>query len=198
MQDQTDEPDWYQFTMAVPLVSAPGEKTVYCSAQPHLAAGVLEKVAGEPLPEMFHRLVARPLQMGTYHLIMTPTGTAYGGGGHYFLPRDFMKLPQLMMNGGRWRGRQIISKEWARTAGLPLRSLSDEQQYGYLWNSKEYSYKDKKVRGYFAAGNGGQIFMGIPDLDLIIAFLGGNYSDGQTLRIPQRMLIPKYILPAVN
>ncbi len=198
MQDQSEEPDWYRFFMNVPLVSASGEKIVYCSGEPNLAAGMLEKVSGEPLPEMFDRLVAQPLQIRTYHLTMTPTGTAYGGGGHYFRPRDFMKMSQLMLNRGKWNGKTIISEEWAKTSGSPLRSLSDEQQYGYLWNSKEYPYKDRKVRGYFAAGNGGQIFMGIPDLDLVIVFTGGNYGDSRTLRIPQRTLIPQYILPAVN
>lgn len=198
MQEQTEEPDWYLFTMKVPLISTPGEKIVYCSAEPNLAAGVLEKVAGEPLPELFDRLVARPLHMRTYHLTITPTGTAYGGGGHYFLPRDYMKLPQLMMTDGKWDGKQITSKEWARKSTSALRSMSAEQQYGYLWNSKEYPYQGKTVRGYFAAGNGGQIFMGIPDLDLVITFLGGNYSDSETLRIPQRVLIPEHILPAVK
>jgi CubicO group peptidase (beta-lactamase class C family) len=201
MQDQTEEPDWYLYTMRVPLISTPGEKLLYCSAEPNLAAGMLEKIAKEPLPELFDRLVARPLQMRTYHLILTPTGTAYGGGGHYFLPRDFMKLPQLMMSGGKWNGVQIVSKEWASTSTLPMRRLNEEppagQDYGYLWNSKEYPYKNGKVRAFFAAGNGGQIFMAIPDLDLVITFLGGNYSDVAT-RLAQRTFIPQHILPAVN
>jgi CubicO group peptidase (beta-lactamase class C family) len=201
MQNQTEEPDWYLYTLRVPLVSTPGEKILYCSCEPNLAAGMLEKIANEPLPELFDRLVARPLQMGTYHLILTPTGTAYGGGGHYFLPRDFMKLPQLMMNGGKWNGVQIVSKDWAHTAVLPMRRLNNEppagQDYGYLWNSKEYPYKNRKIRGFFAAGNGGQIFMAIPDLDLAVTFVGGNYADVAT-RFAQRKLIPEYILPAVN
>jgi len=71
---------------------APGEQIVYCSAEPNLAAGMLERIAGEPLQELFDRLVGRPLRMGPYHLFLTPTGTAYGGGGHRFRPRDFLKL----------------------------------------------------------------------------------------------------------
>jgi CubicO group peptidase (beta-lactamase class C family) len=202
MQDQTTQPDWYKYTMDVALVTAPGEKIQYCSAEPNLAAGVLEKIAGEPLPELFDRLVARPLQMGTYYLIMTPTQTAYGGGGHRFLPRDFMKLAQLMLNGGTWNGKRIVSRDWARTVGLPMHTLNNEpplgQQYGYLWNSKEYPYKSGTVRGYFAAGNGGQIFMAIPALDLVIAFWGGSYADGGATRFAQRYLIPQDILPAVD
>ena len=197
MQNQTAEPDWYRYTLDVPMLTAPGDTTVYCSIEPNLAGGMLRKIAGEPLPEMFYRLVARPLQMHNYHLFLSPTGEAYGGGGHQFLPRDFLKLPQLMVNQGRWAGRQIISRDWALKSGSALRNLSKIQQYGWLWNSVEYPYKGRTVRAYFAGGNGGQIFMGIPALDLVIGFTGGNYND-PALFIPQRRLVPEFILPAVH
>lgn len=197
MQSQTAEPDWYRYTLNVPMLTAPGDTIVYCSIEPNLAGGILRKVAGEPLPDLFYRLVARPLEMSNYHLLLSPTGEAYGGGGHQFLPRDFLKLAQLMVNDGRWNGRQIVSRDWARKSSSALRNLSQSQQYGWLWNSVEYPYKGRHVRGFFAAGNGGQIFMGIPQLDLVIGFTGGNYNDA-ALFIPQRVFVPERILPAVN
>jgi CubicO group peptidase (beta-lactamase class C family) len=197
MQQQTREPDWFRYTLDVPMVTTPGDTIVYCSIEPNLAGGMLSRITGEPLPEMFYRLVAQPLQMRNYHLLLTPTGEAYGGGGHHFVPRDFMKFAQLMVNDGRWAGRQITSSDWARRSTAALRNLSRTQQYGWLWNSHEYPYKGRKVRGFFAGGNGGQIFMGIPELGLVIAFTGGNYND-PALFIPQRVLVPEHILPAVN
>jgi CubicO group peptidase (beta-lactamase class C family) len=197
MQSQTEEPDWYRYTLDVPMLTAPGDTIVYCSIEPNLAGGMLRKIAGEPLPEIFHRLVARPLRMSDYHLFLSPTGEAYGGGGHRFLPRDFLKLAQLMVNEGRWNGRQIMSREWARRSGSALRNLNPTQQYGWLWNSMEYSYKGRTVRGFFAAGNGGQIFMGIPALDLVIGFTGGSYN-APALFIPQRKYVPEFILPAIS
>jgi CubicO group peptidase (beta-lactamase class C family) len=198
MQSQEQESNWYRYTLNVPLESAPGEKLFYCSAEPNLAGGMLEKIAGEPLPELFDRLIARPLRMRTYHLLLQPTGEAYGGGGHHFVPRDFMKLAQLMVNDGKWGGRQILSPDWARKSTAPHRELSAlRQQYGWLWNSVEYAYKGRKVRAFFAGGNGGQIFMGIPELDLVIAFTGGSYNQA-SLFIPQRVYVPQHILPAVN
>ena len=160
------------------------------------AAGMLEKLAREPLPELFDRLVARPLRMGRYHLMLQPTGEAYGGGGHRFVPRDFMKLAQLMANDGRWEGQQILDPDWVRRSSLPLRDLSPAQQYGWLWNSHQYDYGNRKVRGYFAGGNGGQVFMAIPDLDLVVAFTGGNYGQAATFT-SQRVFMPQYVLPAI-
>lgn len=194
--DQDSITDWFRHTLAVPLVSAPGEKIFYCSAEPNVAGGMLAKVAHEPQAVLFERLIARPLRMRTYHLWLNPSGEAYGGGGHRFVPRDFMKLAQLMLNDGRWNGKQIVSREWARRSTAPLRDLTPTQQYGYLWNSMAYDYKNRKVRAFFAGGNGGQIFMGIPELDLVIAFTGGNYSDPATFTA-QRLFVPQYLLPAV-
>lgn len=196
VMQQSGERDFYRYTLAVPLTAPPGATIFYCSAEPNLAGGVLERIAGEPQVELFDRLVGRPLQMRTYHLMLQPTGEAYGGGGHQFVPRDFLKLAQLMLD-GRWGDRQILSREWVTRSRAPLRDLSRTQQYGWLWNSTEYSIGDRKVRGYFAGGNGGQVSMAFPDLDLVIAFTGGSYSM-PALFVAQRAYVSQYLLPAVR
>jgi CubicO group peptidase (beta-lactamase class C family) len=170
-----DIPDWNRYTMSRPLVSAPGDTIFYCSTEAQLAGGMLAKVAGQPLIVLFDRLLARPLHLDNYHLGLRD-GDLYGGGGSQFTSRDFGKLAQLMLDEGRWEGRQILSKAWVRQSGAPLRNLGTTQQWGYLWNSIEYSFRGRTVRAVFAAGNGGQVAMAIPELDLMIAFTSGNYS----------------------
>ena len=188
--------DWYGYTLSVPLISAPGEKIFYCSTEPNLAGGMLAKVAHESQLSLFERLLARPLRLRNYYLFLR-SGDAYGGGGHRVVSRDFAKLAQLMLNDGRWKGKQIVSAEWVRRSTAPLRDLTPSQQYGYLWNSVAYDYNGRKIRAFFAGGNGGQVSMAIPDLDLVIAFTGGNYADAATFRA-QRTFVPEYLLPAVT
>ena len=84
--------------------------------------------------------------------------------GHASIKVPLSSFVQLMLNEGRWEGRQIISREWAQKSGAALHNLTPSQTYGYLWNSVEYPYKGRKLHAYFAGGNGGQIFMGIPEL----------------------------------
>ena len=72
-----------------------------------------------------------------------------------------------------------------------------DRDYGYLWWSQEYPYRDGSVSAFYAAGNGGQIVMALPALQLVIGFMGGNYSD-PALYIPQRKYVPEYLLPAVT
>lgn len=196
VQQESKEPDWWKLTLGLKTVRDPGEKAVYCSMQPNLLGGVLKATTGEPLPELFDRLIAQPLGMRRYHLPLTPTGDAYMGGGVHILPRDFMKFGQMMLNGGVWQGHRVLSPEFAADAITPRYDLSGIQ-YGYLWWSIEFPYQNKKVRAFFAGGNGGQMVMGIPELDLVVVFLGGNYSDKGTFRA-QREFVPQLLLPAVR
>ena len=192
---QTEYPDRHRYELALPTVREPGEKAVYCSASADLVGGVLSAATRQELPELFHALIAEPLQVGRYYMVLTPAGHAYMGGGIYWLPRDFIKLGQVMLDGGIWDGHRIVSKEWASRATAPLVALRG-LRYGYHWWSVEYPYRDGTVRAFFASGNGGQVVMGIPKLDLLVAFFAGNYSDPVLSKI-RAEFIPQYILPAV-
>jgi CubicO group peptidase (beta-lactamase class C family) len=196
MLDQTEELDYYRYTLRVPLDSEPGAKGVYCSINPNLALGVLNRTTGESLLNLHDRLLAEPLQFGTYGWPLNRAGQPYGGGGLWVLPRDFMKLGQLMLDGGMWHGKRILDADFAKRAGAPLHDLNNIQ-YGYLWWNIEYPYKDRKLRAFFAGGNGGQVVMAVPELDLVIAAYGGNYADRVSL-VLQQEYVPQYILPAVR
>ncbi len=196
MLDESEEPDYYKFTLALNMIRNPGEKSVYCSIQPHLAGGMLQRASKQSLPVLLENLVAEPLQIKHYYMSLTPTGDGYMGGSMRFLPRDFMKLAQLHLNGGTWNGRRVLTPEWSRHSTSHLVEIGN-RKYGYQWWVEDYPYKGRTVRAFFAGGNGGQIVMGIPDLDLVIAFYGGNYNDAAALN-PQKVYVPEYILPAID
>ena len=68
--------------------------------------------------------------------------------------------------------------------------------YGYLWWIREYPYRGRTIKAYYLAGNGSQISMWIPELDLSIATFGGNYNSPSIHWVLQD-LIPKQLLPAI-
>ena len=89
MQGQTKQPDWYKYTLDLPMVSRPGgSQAIYCSADLNLVGGVVRWVTGRWLPEFFEMNFAQPLQIDRYYLNLMPTAEAYTGGGAYLLPRD--------------------------------------------------------------------------------------------------------------
>lgn len=85
----------------------------------------------------------------------------------------------------------------ARRSTKPRYPMGQTWKYGYLWWMGEYRYGGRTLPYYFAAGNGGQISVAIPALDLVVAAFGGNYAD-RSAQTTSRELIPQYVLPAVD
>jgi CubicO group peptidase (beta-lactamase class C family) len=195
MLDQQEEPDYYRFTLKVPMASAPGEKAVYCSSNPNLALGVVSRATGEFPLATFDRLLGAPMKIHRYGWLPDPAGNPYGGGGVQFLPRDFLKFGQLMLNGGTWEGRRILSRDFVARASASLYHLRNVT-YGYFWWGIDYPYKERKVHAFYASGAGGQTVTVVPELGLVVATLAGNYSSrGMALTAH---LVPRYVLPAVR
>jgi CubicO group peptidase (beta-lactamase class C family) len=196
MWQQDKEPNFYRYALQLPMAFQAGEKAIYCSTNPNLALGVLQQVTDESLLYTFDRLVARPLRIRTYGLGTDPSGNAYGGGGWHFLPRDFMKVGQLMLNGGTWEGKRILSKEFVARASTPLVKIGT-RPYGLGWWIYDLPYGNRTVRAFAALGNGGQNVFVVPDLDLVVAVYASNYGDRVLFEI-QNELVPHQILPAVK
>jgi len=194
--DHASELDFYLHTINVDVVRPPGRLAKYCSASANLAGGVIAAAANQNLLRLIDRLVAEPMDIERYAVPTSPDGHPFMGGGIRWLPRDFLKFPQLLLDDGNWNGQRILSSKNARLLITPAVKIDDGRDYGYLWYTVDYPYRDRIVRAHFMGGNGGQIAMLVPELQLSIVFNAGNYSDRVMFRI-QNDLIPTFILPAI-
>jgi CubicO group peptidase (beta-lactamase class C family) len=184
MQDQTQQPDWYKFFLDLPvLTDAGGKDAVYCSSDINLVGGAVRNATHRWLPDFFDEYVARPLQMHSAYVNLMPTGEAYMGGGLFLRPRDQLKLGQLYLNGGTWNGKRIVSADWVKESLVPRSSfrtvidVDTNHEYAYAWHTRPLKVGNRTFRDYFAAGNGGQQVIIIPDLDMVVSFTGGDYSE---------------------
>jgi CubicO group peptidase (beta-lactamase class C family) len=187
--------DFSRLYLSLPLDRKPGEKAVYCSNDPNLALAMVGRVTGESPLYTFDRLVGGPMKIDNYGWPLDWAGNPYGGGGTNFVLRDFTKFGQLMLNGGTWHGRRILSQDFVTRASSPVTSIG-ARKYGYLWWINEYPYKDRKVFAYHALGAGGQNITVIPELDLVIGSFSGSYAT-KAYGYFTGEAIPKYILPAI-
>ncbi len=196
INDDLQPPNILQYFMSVPMVTDPGTNSVYCSMQPHLALAMLAEATHESPLRIFDRLIARPMQIADYAWPLDANGRPYGGGSVSLRARDFMKFGELMRNGGTWHGRRILDASYAKAIATPqyhLRNIT----YTYLWWAEDYPYKDRKVFGYSARGAGGQMIFVIPELDLVVTAMGGNYSNRRGGRYLNNFIATS-ILPAVR
>ncbi|HEX6661734.1 MAG TPA: serine hydrolase domain-containing protein [Sphingomicrobium sp.] len=196
INDDLQPPNVVGYFMSVPMVTDPGANSVYCSMQPHLALAMLAEATHESPLRIFDRLVARPMQITDYSWPLDANGRPYGGGSVALRARDFMKFGQLMLNGGVWKGRRILDASYAKAIATPQYHLRNVF-YSYLWWVEYYPYKNRKVLGYSARGAGGQLVFVVPELDLVVTTMGGNYSNRRGGRYLNNFIATS-ILPAVR
>lgn len=198
MWDQEEQPDFYKFTLALPMATAPGEKAVYCSVNPNLALGMTGVALGESPFYLFDRLVAGPLDIRRYAWGLDRARNPYGGGGMQFMPRDYMKFGQLMLDSGTWRGRRILSRDFVRHATKRLYGIGPRDRgYGLAWWPDEVQLGTRVLRRFSALGAGGQTVMVFPELDLVVTTQGGSYG-GAGWRYIGGEFITGYVLPAIR
>jgi len=187
----------------LPMVRNPGgEQAVYCASDINLLGGIIKNTTGSWLPEFFEKYFARPLQIKSYYMNLMPTGEAYLGGGLYLRARDQLKLGQLYLSGGVWNGNRILSEAWVKDSfvqhsGFPPAIPSDlDHGYTYGWHTRRLKVGGREFRDFYAAGNGGQYVLVIPELDMVVGITGGDYSERDKFYPWESELVPEYILPA--
>jgi CubicO group peptidase (beta-lactamase class C family) len=203
MQQQTVQLDWYKYTLNLPMArDSGGDQAVYCSAGINLLGGIVRNATHTWLPEFFYENVAKPLKIKTYQWNLMPSGDGYAGGGLYLRPRDQLKLGQLYLNRGVWNGRRVVTKDWVERSTSRQSSfgptLGADHDYGYGWHLYHFEVGGHNYRAYAAGGNGGQIVMVIPDLDLVVGFTGGAYGEFTKWYKWQTELAPQFIIPAAT
>ena len=185
--------DWTKYTLDLPMAHDPGKRYAYCSANINLAGAALSAATRTWVPEYFDRTVARPLGFGRYHWNLTPWDEGYLGGGCWLRPRDLLKIGQAYLDDGVWRGKRIVGKAWVEESTAPRIRISPEttglsaEEFGnaygeaedaYAWHLGTIKAGKRTYKTYEATGNGGQVLVVAPGLQMVVVFTGGNMRQG--------------------
>jgi CubicO group peptidase (beta-lactamase class C family) len=197
MTNQDAEPDYYRYTLKVPMAYEPGRVAVYCSANPNLALGMVGRTLGEDPAYSFDARVAQPLRIDRYAWGLDPADHPYGGGSVLLRPRDFLKFGQLMLNGGTWGGHRILTRDYVERATSTHYRLG-RYGYGYLWWTTQLPYRGGATPAFMALGNGGQRIIVVPRLDLAVAVMAGEYATLGGYGELETAIVPRYIMAAIR
>jgi CubicO group peptidase (beta-lactamase class C family) len=112
-------------------------------------------------------------------------------------PRDAARIGQLVLNGGRWGGRELVPASWLQESTRPHVPTSEPLvRYGYQWWLAASSFGDSTTPWVAAFGNGGQRVFVLPELDLVVVVTAGNYNQPENWRLPLAVL-NQFVLPAL-
>lgn len=88
--------------------------------------------------------------------VQSVTGGTRWGGGFWTNSEDIARLGLLVINHGRWDGRQLVSEQFLNDATKPSKHGPD---YGYLWwlNTTKKSWPQAPATSFAARGHGSNI-----------------------------------------
>jgi len=198
VMQQSKVGDWWKYTLDLPMAIDPGTRYAYCSGGMNLVGGGITAATGRWIPELFDASVARPLGYGPYHFNLQPTDEGYLGGGIRLRPRDLLKLGRAYLDGGVWRGHRIVDSSWVTASTRTQWQGDDGNGDGYAWHLIPVEVGGRKYREYEANGNGGQMLIVIPELDLSVVFTAGNYMNGGVWWKFRNEIVGRRIIAAIR
>jgi CubicO group peptidase (beta-lactamase class C family) len=189
--------DWVGFFVNLPQRAAPGGDGHYCTAGAVALGRVVAEASKQSIPAFASAGLFNPLGITQARWADFDNHRQTDTGGHLQLrPRDLAKLGQLVLQGGVWEGKQVVSADWiARSTGKQA-LIDNGWKYGYLWWLHFEQVGGKQVTMSFAWGNGGQMIFIIPEADLVVVFTGENYNSDKADRPFD--ILRNYVLPAVQ
>ena len=169
-------PDPCRYVLSLPVTAPPGQEFFYNTGALTLVSAIVRKATGRPLDEFARAVLFEPLGITGFEWIRVK-GDADAGGGLRLRPRDMVKIGQLVLAGGRWNDRQVVSKAWIDASTTPRTEASSNYSYGYLWWLGRSPFNGREVHWPAGLGRGGQSIHIVPELDLVVAVTAGYYQD---------------------
>lgn len=176
-----EAPDQTAFAIGLPQQYPPGTHWAYNNAAVQVLDRVIERATGEPTVDYAQRQLFAPLGIEATWL-RDRAGHPWTYGGATMSCRDLARIGHLMLNGGRWRDRQVVPEHWVRRSVRPSQEL--RRDYGYLWwlNVPVPPSDDQAELGapiaelaenvYYARGLFGQYIAVIPDDGTVVVRTG--------------------------
>jgi CubicO group peptidase (beta-lactamase class C family) len=185
-----------RYVLGLPVTAPAGQEFFYNTGALRLVSAVIHKVVGRPLNEFAQAELFEPLGIRDADWIRV-RGEADAGGGLRLRPRDMAKIGQLVLAGGRWNDRQIVSKAWIEASTTQKIDATEGQSYGYLWWLGRAAHNGRDVNWIGALGRGGQSIRIVPELDLVVVVTAGYYQDYSPQAFELQYSIFKGVLRAI-
>jgi CubicO group peptidase (beta-lactamase class C family) len=168
--------DACRYVLGLATKAPAGQEFFYNTGALALVSAIVRKATGRPLDEFAREALFEPLGISAVAWERRK-GDTDAGGGLRLRPRDMAKIGQLVLAGGRWNDRQIVSREWIETSTALKFKATDDQSYGYLWWLGRSRLDGREVNWVGALGRGGQSIRIVPELDLVVVVTAGYYQD---------------------
>ena len=186
--------NWVEFQLDQPLEEEPGGKMVYSTGTSHLLSVIITKATGMSTKAFAEEFLFDPMDIRVGGWDRDPQGYYMGGNNLALIPRDMLKIGQMMLNGGEYDGQRIVSQKWVQDSFKSYtRSNFNPYDYGYMWWNRAVAGYDV----FFAWGFGGQYIFMIPELSSVVVITNSleTATQRRVYKEPIFNLLENSILP---
>jgi CubicO group peptidase (beta-lactamase class C family) len=192
-EDKMDEAaDPLAFVLSVPRADQPGTRYRYNSVTAYVAGLVVAKATGGTLADFARANLFTPLGITRWQWSADAAGYTKGQGNLSLTTRSLATIGEMVREGGRYRGRRIVSADWLRQALAPKVAIAASDPfadgYGYFWYGKTQQLGSTAIAVSFASGNGGNKIYVVPSRHLVVAITSSAYGRGYGQRRSETIL----------
>jgi CubicO group peptidase (beta-lactamase class C family) len=171
--------DWVAFWSEQKMRADPGKEFSYCTGNVVALGEILSAAVSMSADAFALKYLFIPLQARRAEWRYYDGKRGVDTGGHLRLePDDLLKIGELVLARGTYKGTRIVSETWidAMTqehTGIPNVS----QRYGYLWwldHTKDSNLPQTRL--WWAQGNGGSLLMVMPELRAVMVTTGTRFN----------------------
>jgi CubicO group peptidase (beta-lactamase class C family) len=124
-------PDSVKLALAAELQTAPGAAFSYNNKAVNILTGIILHVSGEFIDDYVQEHFLDPMGITDWRWGHDQAGNPYGMADLMLRPEDFAKFGQLVLQRGKWDGKELIATRWLDRIGE--QSQPYEPLYGLLW-----------------------------------------------------------------
>jgi CubicO group peptidase (beta-lactamase class C family) len=193
-------PDQVAYIMARAMTATPGARFEYGSATIHLASVALTRACGTTTSAFADARLFGPLGIPGRSWESDNQGFSNGGAGLSLTPLDMQAIGNMVLNGGRHQGAQVVPAAWIRamtSAQISTGSGMAAPTYGYAWWVGQTLAGDAFS---LANGWGGQFICVVPAKGLVVTSACRTSGVGSSVAMSQWQrvfnIIQQQIIPA--
>jgi CubicO group peptidase (beta-lactamase class C family) len=190
--------DPIRFILSRPIIEKPGKSFGYNGGNTQLLAAILESTCGLPADQFASKYLFAPLGISQYfwYRIADNSTMPAAASGLRLRSRDMLKIGALLLNEGRFDGKQLLSQSWVDESLSSHIARDQDGGYGYqFWILKTPG--DKDVRPLpTAVGNGDQRIFIDRKSQLVVVVTSGNYNKWDVKKASYQLL-SNFIYPAI-
>jgi CubicO group peptidase (beta-lactamase class C family) len=204
-----------RFSMALsdtPVIVEPGTRYSYSGigyyALAYAITASIQSSAEPDIHQLLNNRIMEPLGIpqeawrisyGESYEVDGLTLYAAGSGAKY-TPRAAARIGQLILNDGRWNGQQVVSPEAIKaivsyrpaTADTTIGDTALLSVNGWISNANGH-YSSLPRDAIFGTGDGHQLLLVVPSLDLVVVRMGGSLTDEVTANYSYWDQLDRYI-----